>query len=357
MFHLKGVPGGWTEKVINEALKQRGNTLNVRLDGFYGVNSICDQLQSKDGVILVGGGIGVTPMMSLAMEMCNTSSVPLTLLWVVRDIDEFGIFSKELAEAESSFKHFKAKAWVTLSTFRSSPKLDGGKFDRSELLQFNNFNESLRCINASRNEHTTAPEFILDRPSLSGAWNAVVMAMSTTFALAAYALAAKIASKDSYSDTPQDLISLLELAMVCFAVLLWVAIVIVARRVLAPVRHLRTEKMSPLTQVTSRTVRSDDGNEVCDADFGFLSEKTKGDTQALESILEGGIGCRLDVSDQFSSFAEAVTHNMDRPADIAVLACGPPKLVESINDYINAASSTDRNQQVFFSFTEEDWEW
>ena len=53
---------------------------------------------------------------------------------------------------------------------------------------------------------------------------------------------------------------------------------------------------------------------------------------------------------------------MGRPVDIAVLACGPPKMVESINDYINVPSSffnlgVDKNQQAFFSFIEEDWEW
>ena len=63
-FHLKSCgTGSWTQAVIEEALKQGGAILKVRLDGFYGVNNgICEKLQdAKDGVILVGGGIGVTP--------------------------------------------------------------------------------------------------------------------------------------------------------------------------------------------------------------------------------------------------------------------------------------------------------
>ena len=57
-----------------------------------------------------------------------------------------------------------------------------------------------------------------------------------------------------------------------------------------------------------------------------------------------------------------VAQNMGRPLVIAVLACGPFKMVESINDCIDIPSSffslgVDKNQQVLFSFIEEDWEW
>merc|ERR1740136_575224 len=48
-FHLKAV-GTWTEQVIEEAGKQDDGLLQVRLDGFYGVNDgVCDHLRQKDG--------------------------------------------------------------------------------------------------------------------------------------------------------------------------------------------------------------------------------------------------------------------------------------------------------------------
>ena len=61
-------------------------------------------------------------------------------------------------------------------------------------------------------------------------------------------------------------------------------------------------------------------------------------------------------------FAKVLTEQMGRSVDIAVLACGPPKLVESINNYINVPSSSrsheaEKDKQAFFSFIEEDWEW
>lgn len=356
MFHLKGVPGGWTEQVIKEAVKQGANTLKVCLDGFYGVNNgVHDQLQAKDGVILIGGGIGVTPMMSLALEMCNTSSIPLTLFWVVRTIDEFGIFSTELC-SWCSYKHFKPKAWITLSSLKSSPNKDGGAFDKAQLLEFDNFALALQSIKESQSSNgtTATPAFILDQPSLTGACNAAVMTISTMFALVAYALAAKISNTDSHADTPQDFISLLELAMVCLSVVLWIVAVIGARRVLALVQYPETKNTaSSTTDEMMSTGRSGSGSDL---------ENAQSDKQVLQSIIQGNIGCRPNISDEFSSFARVVAQEMGRPVDIAVLACGPPKMVESINAYINVPSTfcslgVDKNQQAFFSFIEEDWEW
>mmetsp|Transcript_26297 Transcript_26297/g.47376 ORF Transcript_26297/g.47376 Transcript_26297/m.47376 type:complete len:861 (-) Transcript_26297:120-2702(-) len=362
MFHLKGFSGGWTDQVIKEALKRDDNTLNVRLDGFYGVNNgICDQLRSKDGVILVGGGIGVTPMMSLALELCATSSIPVTIMWVVRTIEEFGIFSTELADARRSYKNFKPKVWCTLSSHKSSPNNDGGAFDRAKLLEFDNFKLALQSIKESQTSKGTmaTPAFILDEPSLSGASNATVMTISTIFALIAYALAVKISKKDSHADTPQDFISLMELAMVSLSVVLWIVMVIGVRYVLALVLY-------PTTKLTTSSATTEEmaAHTVSTGSSGSGSdlEHSKRDDLVLQSIIQGNIGCRPNISNEFSSFARVVAEKIGRPVDIAVLACGPPKMVESINDYINVPSSffnlgVDKNQQAFFSFIEEDWEW
>jgi len=348
--------------VIKEALKQGDNTLKVRLDGFYGVNNgICDQLRSKDGVILVGGGIGVTPMMSLALELCVTSSIPVTIMWVVRTIDEFGIFSTELADARRSYKHFKPKAWCTLSSHKPIHNNDGVAFDRAKLLEFDSFELALQSVKESQSSNgtTSTPAFILDEPSLSRASNAAVMTLSTIFALVAYALAAKISKRDSHTGTSQDFISLMELAMVCLVVVLWIVVVIGARRVLALVKYPSREntKSSTTEEITARTIMRN-GTSGSGSDL----ENKQSDNQVLQSIIQGNIGCRPNISDEFSSFARVVAQKMGRPVDIAVLACGPPKMVESINDYINVPSSfcnfgVGKNQQAFFSFIEEDWEW
>jgi ferredoxin-NADP reductase len=91
----------------------------VRVDGFYDEDT-CGLKQHKDGAILVGGGIGITPMMSMAMGLLRgTKSTKVNLFWVVRTIDEFRIFSKELVQHLRRYgveeDRFNVKVWITLS--------------------------------------------------------------------------------------------------------------------------------------------------------------------------------------------------------------------------------------------------
>lgn len=360
-FHLKGMgSGSWTNKVLKQAAGC--GSLQVRLDGFYGVNNgICDQLQTKDGVILVGGGIGVTPMMSLAAELCKTSHIPLTVMWVVRNIDEFSIFSTELNEAQRTCTNFKAKAWITLSTFGSTD-VDEWGFDKAQLCEFNNFSmahkstkdligESIRDLSTN----TPAAPFVLEQPGLSGASNAAVMTISSFFALIAYALASKISNNEAHADTTQDFISLMELSMVYFFVFLWVALVIIVRRALPK------KDVLSYTDETGHTMTNTTGYRSASVSASD-EEVSQSDHELLESIVQGNIGSRPNMPEELWSFATTVAQKLGRPADIAVMACGPPKLVESINNYINVPSSisdrgVEKSNQANFSFIEEDWEW
>lgn len=419
MFHLKGVPGAWTEQVVMEAYIRGDEGLRVRMDGFYGVNDgIVDHLQGKDGVIFVGGGIGVTPMMSLAMEMCETCGIPVSLMWVVRSIDEFGIFSTELTHARRKHEQFKTKSWITLSNQQPVPTDDGREFDKAMLSEFENCELVLRSIKKSQppNGITTAAPFIMDQPSLSGASNAAVMTLSLVFALVAYALAVRMSDEDTYADTVQDYITLMELTMATAFVMIWILVVILVRRGLSGVHASALEEFKPSTRddmaggtmrgtyhdgthrTKDGTHRTNDGThrsnsasdsgplvEVIQSDTassvssgsGLSGEISRGgkrpksrpdledaqsDKHVLRSIIEGNIGCRPNIPEEFDSFAKVLTEQMGRSVDIAVLACGPPKLVESINNYINVPSSSrsheaEKDKQAFFSFIEEDWEW
>lgn len=80
----------------------------------------------------------------------------------------------------------------------------------------------------------------------------------------------------------------------------------------------------------------------------------------LKSMIEGRIGSRPNISGEFSSVPRAVAKSAGKGAavDIIVLACGPPKLVESINNYVNApASMTKKDKEALFLFIKQDWEW
>ena len=300
------------------------------------------------------------------MEMCKTSQTPLTLMWVVRSVDEFGIFSEELTSAQRSHKNFNARVWITLSSLKSSTELN---FSKADLLEFDNFGTALRSFRESLAKSPSAiedaPTFVLDQPSLSGASNAIAMTLSIFLALVAYVVAAKLKDKDAYADTAQDFISLMELSLVCLFVLLWVLALGVARFVLA-----RRSTQGSVTEdkatadITTHTVGITTHTMTRGSSEGSVSdvETSSSDDGVLQSIVEGSIGCRPKIEQEFAKFANAIAQKKGRPVDIAVLACGPPNMVKSINDCVNVPSNScsfgiEKDQLAHFSFIEEDWEW
>jgi len=365
-FHLKGV-GSWTKQVIKEAREQHAhsNTLQVRLDGFYGVNNgVCDQLLHKDGVILVGGGIGITPMMSLAIELCKSSSIPVTLMWVVRTIDEFSIFAKELADTQYSNKNFTAKVWITMKAPEPSSTNAKCVFEE-DLLKLNNSEQAeitmqhLRSIQVLRRPRdVSSPYFQLDNPSLTGYFNACVMATSILLATVAFALSTKISNADYFTNTIQDYISLMGLSFVSAFVIVWICVIIFLRGIISRLLFQKDNHLHLSVKKSNKT-------KLTTPCFSVDIESTQSDHDTLvQSIIEGNIGCRPNIPKEFSTAARVVVKNMDcATAEIAVLACGPPKLVESINNHINTPSTCgaslrgEQDCQVFFSFMEEDWEW
>jgi len=333
-FHLKA-SGSWTKQVIEEAKKQDDGLLQVRLDGFYGVNSgVCDKLQDKDGIILVGGGIGVTPMMSLAMELNKTSPLlPITLMWVARTVEEFSIFSEELAIAMHSNKNFKAKVWITnmkgvgggalpeqsILKGVNDPVLLAGNnrinnvklSDIDSMGQVASVKQHLETVKSSHiPQNVTSPLFELDKPSLTGSANAFVMATSILLATVAYALSAQIANKESFSDTIQDKISLMDLSLVCVFVLVWIAVVVLLRSVLTRYLVQKDNENFP-----AKTIKELDQTErtISISKHSVFSQDVENNAGSedkamlLESILEGcTIGSRPNIPVEFSSFSRSV---------------------------------------------------
>ena len=89
------------------------------------------------------------------------------------------------------------------------------------------------------------------------------------------------------------------------------------------------------------------------------------DNDIIKAMLFGRIGCRPDIPSEFCEVAignntKSVTN---QPGNIGVLACGPTKLVESVNTLCNKQPCfswglcNEDGSKTFFSFAEEDWEW
>lgn len=92
----------------------------------------------------------------------------------------------------------------------------------------------------------------------------------------------------------------------------------------------------------------------------------KTEHEILQSMIIGNVGLCPNFAIEFDSIAQKVLKvnalaKTDSTVEIGVLACGPAQMVKSINSLCNVPSTSrpwlERDQQVFFSFTEEDWEW
>jgi predicted ferric reductase len=375
-FDLKD-SGSWTKKVIEAAAKKDDATLHVRLDGFYGANDVHKQLQNKHGAVLVGGGIGVTPMISLALEMCQTNTMPVTLFWVVRTVEEFGIFSSELAEAQRRYKHLTVKVWITLSMPESGDN-DGGLL-KSELLELNDFDRveyilrsvtPLKQADKLEQKPSRSRVFRMNEPGIQGAFNAMVMCISMVLALIAFAITTKMFRVEKYSSIVQDKVSLVELCMVCSFVIIWIGFVIVIVRRLVDyyVQKFKPadENLDATVSVLEMTARQSNNSSFESEEVDTEDAGAKTEHEILQSLIVGNVGLRPDFAIEFGSFAQEVLKinalaSTGSTVEIGVLACGPPQMVKSINFICNVPSTSrswlERDQQVYFSFTEEDWEW
>ena len=85
-FHIKD-SGKWTKEVISAIIN---NSLWVCLDAFY-VHDAKPALEDKHAAVFVDGWIGFTTMLSVALDLWRTNTMPITFIWVVRTIEAFNI--------------------------------------------------------------------------------------------------------------------------------------------------------------------------------------------------------------------------------------------------------------------------
>lgn len=116
-FHAK-TAGPFTN-ALQEAVSSRDPEsqdapLSLGVDGFHG--RLRTDLTHSTHVVLVAGGIGLAPLLSIARDVANKMSTPLdldgptlaystrkvTLIWYTRTAEEFGWFEEEWKELEDA---------------------------------------------------------------------------------------------------------------------------------------------------------------------------------------------------------------------------------------------------------------
>lgn len=382
-FHIKAA-GDWTQSVIDCAknAKEKGGDLEVRLDGFYGHNAI-PSLSQRSAVVLVGGGIGVTPMISVATDLLNNSSskLQITLLWVVRTVTEFSILADDLAAVMKVHDNLQVRVWITMS--QSEPALTQdmeqpivavNKDDVNQLQDqevHDRILSILESIRSNKNHlkattHDTPSEtstqlYIFNKPGLQPITNAVIMAVSIIIALSAYAFTWHF--EYVHQIASEEIVTIIHMAAIITSIIVFVVILEGTRRIYhkhTNQEKLNQEKLAKIVNDSLSTFATIESTEE-ENSLKELSDDSTSDESFLISMIKGRIGKRPDLKAEFKSISSK--SNSDK-SDVAVLACGPMAMVETINEICNVPSSkcsseegTHHDSPVFFTYTEEDWEW
>ena len=105
VFHVKalGGPSSWTSSLLAAAKEiSSDGTLSVKIDGFFGHNATSALLaKPRTAVVLVGGGVGVTPLLSILADLSEQPSTNVFLVWSTRTNKEFLAFAPRIAAAKA----------------------------------------------------------------------------------------------------------------------------------------------------------------------------------------------------------------------------------------------------------------
>ncbi|KAJ9470108.1 Ferric reduction oxidase 5 [Diplonema papillatum] len=135
-FYIKNMgPGTFTDRLSKTASDSK-NELAVRMEGPYGKLSF--DMDAHDKLVLIGGGIGVTPMLSMIEYMDAKKTA--TLVWLVRDPKFVGMMQPVFEEMSSRFLQLRVLVFYTgTGTIEGAEKSDRyvvttGRPDLSDIL-------------------------------------------------------------------------------------------------------------------------------------------------------------------------------------------------------------------------------
>jgi len=103
VFHVKalGGEGSWTSRLLADASGAKDGKLQVKIDGFYGHDVASKLATPRTAIMLVGGGVGVTPLLSILSDLSARPTTRVALLWCTRTREEFLTFAPRIAAAKA----------------------------------------------------------------------------------------------------------------------------------------------------------------------------------------------------------------------------------------------------------------
>jgi len=364
----------------------------------------------------------LTPMWSIAMDLCATHThIPVTVLWVVRTVEELNVFAYEMCQAQRRFPQLTVKVWITLSANLGPSNItleDGTNYlelNKAEIKdlvpeeQCNRVLERLQELNknmfslgkkkgSSISSHMASEQlYVIENGGMGPVINASVMTLATIICLCGYAFSQRL--NNMYDIGPQDKLAFLDLVLVVALLIAFLAVVEGVRRAVWNCRKKNRPMHSKLslpppptptngssTSLSNHMRELDDFAEPADEEIVFdmedipsvIGHKGADMMDMVHDMIIGRIGGRPNIPAEFMQAAANCSplkknpksdaiYNIDveegLPVDIGVLACGPIPLIESIDNFCNKSSlfswglSEGEGSKTFFTFEEEDWEW
>lgn len=394
-FHIKEAgesEQSWTRRVVEAG---RSGQLKMRIDAFYGDYS--EELQTKKAVVLIGGGIGITPMMSLGMDLVATDpDLPITVLWVCRTVQEFEIFSTTLYNAKIRCANLTVKVWITLSL--PEPKISKESINElstnkekcdlvisvlKPLLTKDKHKDGKHAHGGGGSSRIAFTDELIDDtnnflfdatpPGLEPLGNATAMLVAMIFALAGYTSAVNFSWDREIEN--ETIWTLINVGFVTGMVLLSFVIILLARPL------WRSDEKQNANEIGGAAAANTDFSKHQPNDLSVASEEESylsagcGDNNGFHSndvysaMLEGRIGCRPDIECEFQKLAAAHQRDMQISFDtVGVLACGPKAMTNAISlavhnsgplrTFFDAGQIVNKDgSNATFVFVEEDWEW
>mmetsp|Transcript_10874 Transcript_10874/g.26075 ORF Transcript_10874/g.26075 Transcript_10874/m.26075 type:complete len:900 (-) Transcript_10874:384-3083(-) len=221
--HIKAL-GDWTRKVLEAA---KDGSLQVHLDGFYG-HDMAAQMLNHSAVVLVCGGIGITPIMSVAVALLDNGSATtkVHVLWVVRSAEEFKIFAGKLSALLAAHPdRLAVKVWITLSGCADKKAVTTD----SVVAQLNvSLSQQASSPHSKSSLLSASPPVAPNKWTLSPAAQALATALAILISISTYALAKDVDLQDYESQRVLDLV-LLVISPLCVAFVSLLAMLLLHR--------------------------------------------------------------------------------------------------------------------------------
>ena len=349
VFHVKalGGPSSWTSSLLAAAKQSANGTLGVKLDGFFGHNAVHALVKPRTAVVLVGGGVGVTPLLSILADLSERgANTRVFLVWCTRTSKEFLAFAPRIAAAKARLGD-RLHACIAITRFDTSKPQQSGAVC--------NVNETVSTL---ANDARTIP------PWRYGLRDNEIVEIDENY------------HEMKPPATPGSLVrvvpSMVWFGLICCASIVLMTIVYAEVELLEEKMLLDMEStrilalLLPVLVVAALCVLCSTASQHCavlwqNADSAYFGGSNENSTpRALSALipelLDDRIGKRVPLSLFFDEVAATLARDRS-VVEVKVVACGANAQVAEARMQCERLNRAVATEGCLWSFQEESWDW